>query len=56
MFKRKRKCAGIPAYPADFTAIIVKTYSGIAKRCVRLGDAAGYRRASDMMREVTRTI
>jgi len=53
--KRKRK-RGIPAYPAEFSALIVKTYSGIAKRCVRLGDAAGYKRASDQMHEITREV
>ena len=52
--KRKRK--GIPAYPADYVAVMMTAYVMVAKSAIRTGNATEYKRASDAMHEVNRTI
>ena len=51
-FRRK----GIPAYPASYVAVFMTAYVMVAKSAIRTGNTAEYRRASDAMHEVTRTI
>lgn len=52
----KLKCKRIAAYPYEFTTYMLKVYSMVAKTCIRTNDSKGYRRASDMMHEYTKTI
>ena len=52
MFKRKR----IPVYPDSYVAAMMTAYVRVAKYAIRTGNASEYKRASDMMHEVNRTI